>query len=202
MARNELAVFTNMFMITDGEVSMLTYKIDNDLLLRLFTEDDADEFFQLTIQSKNYLKKWLGWLENIKSVDDITANIKSRYKELEENNGYPINFAIIYKGKIAGTIGFNTIDKGNRIGTIGYWLGEDYQGKGIMSKTFQAVINYGFTDLKMSRIEVRIASKNYKSRAIPERFGFQQEILIRDAEWLYDHYVDHVVYGLLASDWQ
>lgn len=202
MARNELAVFTNMFMFTDGEVSMLTYKIDNDLLLRLFTEDDADEFFQLTIQSKNYLKKWLGWLENIKSVDDITANIKSRYKELEENNGYPINFAIIYKGKIAGTIGFNTIDKGNRIGKIGYWLGEDYQGKGIMSKTFQAVINYGFTDLKMNRIEVRIASKNYKSRAIPERFGFQQESLIRDAEWLYDHYVDHVVYGLLASDWQ
>ena len=43
---------------------------------------------------------------------------------------------------------------------------------------------------------------NHKSRAIPERFGFKKEGMIRQAEWLYDHYVDHIIYGLLAREWK
>ena len=41
-----------------------------------------------------------------------------------------------------------------------------------------------------------------KSLAIPERLGFTKEGTIRAAEWLYDHYVDHVAYGMLASEWK
>jgi ribosomal-protein-serine acetyltransferase len=39
------------------------------------------------------------------------------------------------------------------------------------------------------------------SRGIPERLGFVNKGCIRQAEWLYDHYVDHVVYGKLAEEW-
>ena len=39
-----------------------------------------------------------------------------------------------------------------------------------------------------------------KNLRLPERFGFKEEGIIRDAEWLYDHYVDHVVYGLLRHE--
>ena len=53
----------------------------------------------------------------------------------------------------------------------------------------------------LNRIEIRCATQNVRSRAIPERLGFKEEGLIRDAEWLYDHYVDHIVYGMLESDW-
>jgi ribosomal-protein-serine acetyltransferase len=50
-------------------------------------------------------------------------------------------------------------------------------------------------------VEVRAAPGNRRSRAIPERLGFRQEGILRDAEWLYDHYVDLVVYAMLADDW-
>ncbi|WP_249871778.1 GNAT family N-acetyltransferase [Oceanobacillus saliphilus] len=181
---------------------MLTHKIDEEVSLRLFNEDDAEEFFNLTISSKSYLKEWLGWLDNIKTVEDSAKNIKTRLNELVQNGGYPKSFAIIYSGEIAGTIGFNDIDKTNRIGVIGYWLGEKFQGKGIMSKAFKNVIDYGFKELKLNRIEVTVAVENHKSRALPERFGFTKEGVIRQAEWLYDHYVDHVFYGLLVDEWK
>ncbi|WP_407271169.1 GNAT family N-acetyltransferase [Radiobacillus sp. PE A8.2] len=180
---------------------MFEHKIDEDVSLRLFTEDDAEEFYQFTIRSKAYLREWLGWLDYIESAEDSANNIKSRLKGMVENGGYPKSFAIIYKGKIAGTIGFNDIHKTNRIGVVGYWLGEEFQGKGIMSKAFESLINYGFKELNLNRIEVSVAVENAKSRALPERFGFTEEGTIRQAEWLYDHFVDHVIYGLLADEW-
>src|SRR5699024_9450032 len=111
--------------------------------------------------------------------------------------GFPKSFAIIYKEEIVGTIGFSTIDYTNGIGMVGYWLGEEFQGKGIMTKAFDSLIEYGFEILRLNRIEVRVAVENEKSRALPERFGFREEGRIRQAEWLYDHYVDHILYGLL-----
>lgn len=181
---------------------MLVHKVDGEVSLRLFNKDDADEFYDLTINSKSYLKEWLGWLDYTKSVEDTAQNIQSRCKELIDNEGYPQSFAIIYNGSIAGTIGFNTVSKANKIGVVGYWLGEKFQGKGIMSKAFKTIIDYGFNDLKLNRIEVSVAVENKKSRALPERFGFMEEGQIRQAEWLYDHYVDHVIYGLLANEWK
>ena len=48
---------------------------------------------------------------------------------------------------------------------------------------------------------IHCAVGNRRSRAIPERLGFTQEGIARDAEWLYDHYVDLVTYSLLAPEW-
>ena len=180
---------------------MLTYDISSELHLRLFTLDDADEFYNLTIESKPFLREWLGWLDNINSIEDTTNNIQSRFAEIADNNGYPISFVIVYKGNMVGTIGYNTIDKRNRVGTIGYWIGEKYKGQGIMSQSFKAMIDYGFNTLNLNRVEVRVATDNVKSRALPERFSFQHEGTIRDAEWLYDYYVNHEVYGMLKVEW-
>ena len=181
---------------------MLMYEIDEDLHLRMFTLDDAEEFYNLTVESKTFLKEWLGWLDNINSVEDTVKNIQARFTEVTDNKGYPKSFAIIHKGQIAGTIGYNTIDNRNRVGIIGYWIGEKYKGQGIMSQSFEAMIDYGFNVLNLNRIEVRVAVENVKSRALPERFSFHLEGTIRDAEWLYDHYVDHAVYGLLKVEWE
>lgn len=167
----------------------------------MFNLDDAEEFFYLIKSSKKYLKKWLTWLNNINEVKDTMGTIKSRLGEIEETGGYPKSVLILYEGEIAGTIGFNQLNKANRIGVIGYWLGDKFQGKGIMTRAFKAFINYGFKELGLNRIEVRVAVENKKSRALPERIGFTKEGRVRQAEWLYDHYVDHIIYGLLAEEW-
>jgi ribosomal-protein-serine acetyltransferase len=102
------------------------------------------------------------------------GTIKSRLGEIEETGGYPKSVLILYEGEIAGTIGFNQLNKANRIGVIGYWLGDKFQGKGIMTRAFKAFINYGFKELGLNRIEVRVAVENKKSRALPERLGFTE----------------------------
>ena len=117
------------------------------------------------------------------------------------NNQQGIAAGIFYKDQLAGIAGFNTLDWKNKVGTIGYWLGVRFTGKGIMTRVVHALIEYGFNNLELNRLEIRVANNNFKSRAIPEKFKFTLEGHIRQAEWLYDHYVDHAIYGMLAEYW-
>src|SRR3712207_8949375 len=57
-----------------------------------------------------------------------------------------------------------------------------------------------FLELGLNRVGIACAVENEKSCAIPERLGFRNEGVQRQAEWLYDRFVDHVGYAVLAKD--
>ena len=60
-----------------------------------------------------------------------------------------------------------------------YWLGAYYAGLGVMIKVTQKIMEYGFVEASLNKIEIRCADKNYKSKAIPERLGFSYEASLR-----------------------
>lgn len=179
---------------------MFFREIDNDLSLKLMELDDAEQLFNLTDASRSYLREWLPWVDGTTTVDDSRGFIEHTIQGFEEKRS--MSLAVRYNGKMVGTAGFNNLDWSNKVAYIGYWLGEDYQGNGIMTRVARALTDYAFTELDFNRVDIRAAFENTKSRSIPERLGFVEEGQIRQAEWLYDHYVDHVVYGMLANEWE
>ena len=108
---------------------------------------------------------------------------------------------IWHEGRLAGAIGYDPIDWENRTTELGYWLGEEYQGKGLVTAACRALVEPAFGELSLNRVVISCATENKKSCAIPERLGFRREGVQRQAEWLYHHFVDHVVYAALASEW-
>ncbi|WP_059104456.1 GNAT family N-acetyltransferase [Shouchella shacheensis] len=178
---------------------MFTYKIDERSHLKLLEPRDAEALFTLIQGSKEHLRTWLSWVNSTEQVKDSEAFIRSTMKQFGENNGFQAG--IWHEGHLAGVIGFHRIDWTNKLTTIGYWLGEDYQGLGLMTRACEAIVDYALTDLKLARVEIRAATENKRSQAVPERLGFVREGELRHSEWLYDRYVNHVVYGLLAEEW-
>ena len=178
---------------------MFLYKIDEDVALKLIELKDAERVFELTNNSRAYLREWLPWLDFTTKLDDTKGFINICLKGYFENKS--MNTVILFKGEIVGVAGFNEINWSNKTGYIGYWLGEEYQGNGIMTKVARALVDYAFKELNLNKVEIRVATENRKSRGIPEKLGFVKEGSIRQAEWLYDHYVDHVVYGMLTEEW-
>lgn len=179
---------------------MFIHKIDDTVSLKLIDLNDAKRVFELSDKSRNYLKEWLPWLDFTNNVEDTKDFIRGCLKGYAENKS--LTTVILYNGEIVGTAGFNSINWSNKTAYIGYWLGEEYQGNGIMSKVAKALTNYAFNHLKLNKVEIRAAVENKKSRSVPERLGFVNEGKIRQAEWLYDHYVDHAIYGILAKEWK
>ncbi|MCT2345051.1 GNAT family N-acetyltransferase [Bacillales bacterium AN1005] len=178
---------------------MFLHKINADLSLKLIQLNDADRVFELTEESRSYLREWLPWLDTTTKVKDTKDYIKFCLKGFSENNS--LTTVILFKGDIVGVASFNSINWSNKTAYIGYWLGHAYQGNGIMINVVRALTDYAFQELQLNKVEVRAASGNKKSRSIPEKLQFTEEGSIRKAEWLYDHYVDHVVYGVLAEEW-
>lgn len=179
---------------------MVRIQVDEEIFLKLVEEGDAKQLFSLIDQSRNYLRQWLPWLDTTKSIDDMYFFIKESRNNFAKSKSFVA--CIVYKGEIVGIASFNHFDWFNKTTSIGYWLGEAYQGKGIMTRVVRALTDYAFHELNLNRVEIRAAVGNKKSRAIPERLGFQNEGCIRQGEWLYDHYVDLVVYGMLKEEWK
>lgn len=178
---------------------MQTITVSDQLRLAPLELSDADELFSLTETNRSGLRKWLPWLDTIRRVDDTRAFIRAGQLQSRRNNGAQL--AIKSGGRIAGIVGHHRIDWRNRLTTLGYWLGSKYQGQGLVTASCGALIEHAFNDLRLNRIEIRCAVDNQKSRAIPVRLCFKEEGLFRDAEWLYDHFVDHVVYAMLVKEW-
>ncbi len=98
--------------------------------------------------------------------------------------------------------GLHPIDVPNRQASLGYWIGEEFEGQGLVTQACRAILDEAFGQYGLHRMELRAARGNARSQAVAGRLGFVQEGVVRDAEWLYDHYVDHVVFGLLESEWR
>ncbi|HKX32724.1 MAG TPA: GNAT family protein [Blastocatellia bacterium] len=179
---------------------MFSLKLADELELRLLEERHAEELFAMVDQNRPYLRQWLPWLDTNISSNDTRSFIKSALDQFANNGG--LVAGLWEHDRIVGIISYNCIDWQNRIAHVGYWLAAEHQGKGMMTRACRALITYAFNELELNRVEIRCATKNKRSRAIPERLGFAQEGTVRHAEWLYDHYVDHIIYGILASEWK
>ncbi len=178
---------------------MFSCRISDRHELRLLQMSDADELFALTDANRDYLRKWLPWLDARYGLTNTRDFIHYTLQQFAENLG--VFAAIYYDRSMVGTISLNRMDWQNRSGYIGYWLAESYQGRGIVTASCQPFIHHTFAVLKLNRVVIYCASENQRSRAIPERLGFVHEGTAREAEWLYDHFVDHEIYSLLHREW-
>ena len=167
--------------------------MDQDISLRKLSVSDADELYCLTDLNREHLREWLPWLDTNNSPNDTKRFIESI------SDGSP-TYAVVNQDKICGVVGFHKIDSRNNAASIGYWLDKHHIGKGIMTVAVKKILNIGFGEFNLNKIEVHCAPENLNSCAIPLRLGFTYEATLRQCEWLYTKYVDHAIYSLLASE--
>lgn len=173
-------------------------RIRDDVELRPLEPADADELFLAIDANRAYLRRWLPWLDGTQSSADVLAFIQKGVDERRE--GRAIRLGIRVAGRLRGAIGLHAVDWNNRSTSIGYWLDAALQGQGIMTACCSHLVAHLFDALDLHRVVIRCAVENRRSRAIPERLGFVHEGVARDAEWLYDRFVDFVTYARLSTD--
>ncbi|MCM3548642.1 ribosomal-protein-serine acetyltransferase [Niallia circulans] len=179
---------------------MFTFEIDDHVYLKVLDLQDAPAIFALIQNSKAHLRPWMPWADATNKLEDTEAFIRTSMQDFGSNSG--LHAGIWHKGQAAGVIGFHQFDWTNKTATIGYWLGEAFCGKGLMTKAGHALLKLAFDYYHLERVELRAATENKASQAVAERLGFTKEGVIRHAEVVGGARHDHVVYGLLKNEWQ
>ena len=178
---------------------MLILKVNEEIILKELDIKNAKALFELIDSGRVYLREWLSWVDETRTVEDSILYIQS----VSQGNVYSGRYVleIWFKNNLAGLIDFHNGNKINMAVEIGYWLGERYQGKGIMTSSCKKCINYAFEEMGFNRIIIKCAVGNLKSQAIPKRLGFKFEGIEREGQNLNGHFTDLVVFLKLKKDW-
>ncbi|HII40934.1 MAG TPA: GNAT family N-acetyltransferase [Thermoplasmata archaeon] len=175
-------------------------RVDDEIELRLVRDRDAPRIFALMDGSREYLRKWLPWVDTTRTVADTEGFVHRAHEQMGRGEGF--HAGIEYRGALAGIIGHVYLDPVNQRAEIGYWLGETFQGRGIMTRTCRRMVDYAFESLGLHRVEIRVDVDNRKSRAIPERLGFVPEVLLRESVHAHGQFRDIVMYAKLRGEWE
>lgn len=167
-------------------------------VLRPFRVSDAEELTEVVAENREHLARWLPWAET-SGFEDSVAYLELKRAQIEANDGF--EGAIVLDGRIVGGAGFHAVDWLNRSSSIGYWLAAEAVGRGLMSDAVRALLDHAFGAWDLHRVIIEVVVDNARSRAIPERLGFREEAVLREAKLLRGRYEDAVLYAMLASDW-
>jgi ribosomal-protein-serine acetyltransferase len=166
--------------------------------LRLLEESDAAELHALIEANRELLARWLPWAAG-QTFEDTLAFVRRTREQLDGNDGFQL--AIVSGGKIAGVVGYRSVDWAEHSTSLGYWLGAEHQGRGTMTESVCALVDHAVSGWRLDRVEIRAAVENRRSRAIPERLGFRLELTLPKAEVVDGRQLDSAVYAISAAEW-
>jgi ribosomal-protein-serine acetyltransferase len=177
----------------------IAIRVDSEIELRGVCVADRDELYAAIDRNRARLREWLPWVIPGFNENDLSAFL--RQKELDNETRISLTAQIRFQGELCGVVGLHDIELRDRNTSIGYWLDELFAGRGIMTRACRALVTQGFRNYNLHRIEIRCATGNRSSAGIAQRLGFTEEGVLRDAEWLHDHWVDLRVFSMLERDW-
>ncbi len=161
--------------------------------------NDAVEMHAVVERNRDGLREWLTWIDATRTLVEVRRYAQFAQAQFESHMAF--DFAIRSKGAIVGSIGLHGLDWSSRSGQIGYWLVPDARGGGIVSRACRRVVRHAFDRLDMHRIEIRCVVENARSRAVPERIGFNFEGVLAEAYLLHGRFRDIALYATTATSW-
>lgn len=177
------------------QTEFMRIEVNQHLFLETVEEIHAHSIYDLVEANRKFLQRWMPWVSGSTSINDINKFVVDSQAQFKENNGF--NSVICFDSTLCGVIGMHRVDWANKSVAIGYWLAEGYQGKGIMTNSCRAIIDHCFNSMDLHRVEIKCATTNYKSQAVPKRLGFKQEGVLRESEYLNGHFIDHILFALI-----
>ncbi|WP_261807404.1 GNAT family N-acetyltransferase [Lapidilactobacillus luobeiensis] len=178
---------------------MIGYQIDSELYLALPRSQDATALVALIQTDAVYLSQWLNWPAGTTLATEQQV-IQQNRRDFGTDKSLVL--AIWWRQQIVGMISFNGFRADGKISDVGYWLGQGFQGQGIMHRALMALVQIGFTDYQLEKIVIHAGVGNQPSNAVARNAGFKLDGVVRHDELLTSQgWIDLNSYSLLRQEW-
>ena len=165
--------------------------------IRSFEENDVDSIVKYAnnIEVSRYLRDSFPYPYSRENAIQWVSFVKNNYSTLF--------FAIANDKELIGGISAVPQPDVHRFSAeVGFWIGQLFWNKGIMTKAIPAFCNYLFTKFNFNRLTSNVFDGNEASKKVLSRSGFILEGVLRKSVYKNDKFVDQFIYGLLKEDFQ
>lgn len=157
-----------------------------------------------------YLYKWFSDIEFLKYYDYVPPIPQSEEEVNQTFSDYntkqeSVVFAIrlLSNNKIIGIAGFDDILKSNQIASLFIGIGnEDLRGKGYGRESLKILLDYGFNDMNLHRIQLNVLEFNASAIKLYESAGFKREGIFREYVLRNNQRYNMFLYGLLKYEYK
>ena len=170
----------------------------NRLLIRLVEETDLPDL--LAINSNDEVTRYLPY-----ATWESLADGQAWFRRIEGLNasGSGLQFVVQEKttGRVVATCLLFRYDEQSARAELGYVLGREYWGRGIMHEALSVLITYAFDTYALRRLEAEVNPVNEASCRLIQKLGFAQEGRLRHRWFSKGIAHDTNIYGLLRDEW-
>lgn len=163
--------------------------------VRMWRQGDQES---LTVNADSY-KIWRNVRDRF--PHPYTIEDADYWIEIASQESPPTNFAIVVAGKAVGGIGLIFRDDINRCrAEIGYWLGEAYWGRGIVTEGVRAITEWAFDNFDLASIYAGVLEWNPASMRVLEKAGYKFEARLRKAMVKEGAVMDEFIYSVTREE--
>ena len=142
------------------------------------------------------------WKEDELTFTGFKRLIKYYANELKLKRGYPFFVFKNSNNSLVGGVTLSNVRRGaSQSCTLGYWMGEQYAGQGLMSEVMENIVPFVFGNLKLHRLEASCLPINERSVRLLSAIGFCEEGLAKSYLKINGKWQDHILFGLNQEDW-
>jgi ribosomal-protein-serine acetyltransferase len=145
-----------------------------------------------------HLRSYLPFVAGLASTASAAAHLEAACARALQGEIY--EWHLFMDATLCGAIRVKDVDHVDRKAKIGYFIGRQFQGKGVVTSSVRAVLSHCFESLGLNRMELRCAAGNAPSMRVAERLGFTHEGVLRQGEFLNGVFVDLHLYSLLRDE--
>jgi ribosomal-protein-serine acetyltransferase len=170
------------------------------LQLRALRRGDLDALDLAIQETLPQLVRWLPWAHPGHQRADTRRYLRAA--RVARTRAFAFEYVIVERagGLVAGIASLHRLDWSRLSAGLGYWVRASRQGRGYATEAARALVEYGFAELHLHRIEAHVALENRASQRIPEKLGFTREGVARENEYINGSWLDHIQYGILTGD--
>lgn len=173
--------------------------LSRDLCIRPFQKSDATAFVAAALESLSTVGVWMDWCHERFVLQDAEAWFHTCDQNLESGNAYDLG-AFTSDGKqLLGGIAINQLNRRQNFGNIGYWVRQSCQRQGIAPRAVRSIAEYGFGQLKLTRLEIVAAEHNVASRRVAEKVGAVFECIARNRVMVHGKPQPAAIYSLVPE---
>ncbi|MCG6113712.1 MAG: GNAT family N-acetyltransferase [Mesorhizobium sp.] len=172
--------------------------------LRAPTMRDYREWAKLRGASRAFLEPWEpSWTADELERGPWRQRLSRYRREFAQGSAMSLLIFENGQGRLTGGISMGNIRRGvAQTAQIGYWMGEEYAGKGYMGAAIRLLLDHGFGRMRLNRIEAACIPENERSIRVLEKAGFQREGLLRSYLRINGAWRDHILYAMTAEDYR